>query len=94
MSLLQELGEKQSKVIALSPDIVKNFKTGIIWKAIENEIEGLLIDTWRELEVTEDAVMYHQLQGRARCLREMLMFFETLEIHAEQEMEVNDAGLE
>lgn len=94
MSLLEELDKRQNKTIALSEDVVKNFKSGIIWKAIENELEALLINTWRELEVVEDTALHYQLQGRARCLREMILFFEYLEVSIAQDEEVNDVRCE
>jgi len=48
------------------------FAEGNLWADFKKELHCWLADTWASLEVEEEPTMISQLQGRARCIRDVL----------------------
>lgn len=72
MDLLTQIEELKEPEFHAPIGVWEDFMEGHIWMDIQRELSVWLSDTWRLLEVEKDLAAIHELQGRARTIREFL----------------------
>ncbi len=72
------LDNLKNKIPRNTASQLEEFKKSTVWMDICDELNAWRVNTWEELETTDEPVLYNMLRGRARCLKEMLQIIDTI----------------